>query len=134
MIKLIIKNILGFIAFLACVAVYVPAVAILGLCMLLAAKLLKSDYVASYFLNQLYGVDQSANSVMGGDPDETISSRLGRTIEEGARYPWVRFLQLTVDLLAKALFADHDHCKRSINIHEQAKFAENSKEVWNWSK
>lgn len=42
-----------------------------------------------YFSNLLIAVDQFGNAVMGGDPDETISSRAGR------RWPnslWAKFI------------------------------------------
>lgn len=31
-----------------------------------------------YFWNILIAIDQLANTILGGDPDETISSRLGK--------------------------------------------------------
>ena len=34
--------------------------------------------IAKYFLNILISIDQFVNVLFGGDPDETISSRLGR--------------------------------------------------------
>jgi hypothetical protein len=34
--------------------------------------------VVKWFLNVLISIDQLVNTVFGGDPDETISSRLGR--------------------------------------------------------
>lgn len=33
-----------------------------------------------YFYNILIGIDQLVNAILGGDPDETISSRLGKHI------------------------------------------------------
>lgn len=33
-----------------------------------------------YLYNILIGIDQLANAILGGDPDETISSRLGKHI------------------------------------------------------
>jgi hypothetical protein len=44
-----------------------------------------------YGWNLLIGLDQFANVVLGGNPDETISSRVGRYLKSGSR-PWVRFL------------------------------------------
>ncbi len=34
-------------------------------------------------LNVMYSIDQLGNAVIGGDPDETISSRAGRAVKEG---------------------------------------------------
>jgi len=36
-----------------------------------------------YFWNILIAVDQFANTIFGGDPDETISSRLGKWHRSG---------------------------------------------------
>lgn len=36
-----------------------------------------------YIWNLLIAIDQLANAVFGGDPDETISSRLGKWHREG---------------------------------------------------
>lgn len=35
-------------------------------------------HLAKYILNILISIDQLVNTVFGGDPDESISSRLGR--------------------------------------------------------
>ena len=43
----------------------------------------------SYMLNVLIGVDQLGNALLGGMPDETISSRCGRG---AGRYWYWRFL------------------------------------------
>ena len=42
-----------------------------------------------YALNVLIGLDQWANAILGGDPQETISSRAGR--QENTRF-WARSL------------------------------------------
>lgn len=36
-----------------------------------------------YFWNILIAIDQLANTLFGGDPDETISSRLGKWARSG---------------------------------------------------
>ena len=42
-----------------------------------------------YLVNILYSVDQLVNTVLLGDPDETISSRLGKLKREcGGKIPW----------------------------------------------
>jgi len=51
-----------------------------------------------YMLNILIGLDQFGNSILGGDPDETISSRLGKLkIRHGGSIPWYRPLSKIVD-------------------------------------
>jgi len=49
-----------------------------------------------YVLNILISVDQFGNTVFGGDPDETISSRIGKIkLKHGGRIPWRRpFIRL----------------------------------------
>jgi len=42
-----------------------------------------------YFWNLLIGVDQLANALLGGDPDETISSRISKLAH---RYWWARVI------------------------------------------
>lgn len=36
-----------------------------------------------YFFNVLVGLDQLVNAVTGGDPDMTLSGRMGRAVSEG---------------------------------------------------
>jgi len=46
----------------------------------------------------LIGVDQLGNTLLGGDPDETISSRLGRLkVHHGGRIPWHHPIARLVD-------------------------------------
>lgn len=61
-----------------------------------------------YAKNVLIGIDQLANTVFGGSPDETISSRLWRYRSNPVAAFWVKFL----DLLQK------DHCKNSLEPEE----------------
>jgi hypothetical protein len=70
-----------------------------------------------YIWNVLIGIDQLANTVIGGDPDETISSRAGKkmTTCRGCRY------------LCKMLhLLDKNHCQESIES------GEGSRELWKW--
>ena len=39
--------------------------------------------MAHYFRNVLVGLDQLANALLAGDPDETISGRMGKAILRG---------------------------------------------------
>ena len=41
-------------------------------------KLTTVDKIRRYCLNVLISIDQLFNALMGGDPDETISSRFGK--------------------------------------------------------
>lgn len=59
-----------------------------------------------YIYNFLIGLDQFANSILGGAPDETISSRVGRARTNGH---WMgKFMCWWLDWL------DPGHCKDAI--------------------
>jgi hypothetical protein len=63
--------------------------------------------VTRYFWNMLIALDQLANTVVGGDPDETISSRAGKSNGKLAR------------VLCRVLHLfDPEHCKKSIEPDE----------------
>lgn len=67
--------------------------------------------------NVLIGVDQLANAVIGGDPDETISSRAGKLVFLPQPKPvplWARFV---VWLVSKV---DPTHWPRTIE-HDEGK-------------
>ena len=70
-----------------------------------------------YLLNLLLGLDQLGNVILGGDPDETISSRLGRlATEHGGEIPWTRpFSRLAGWALDRI---DADHCREAIEPDE----------------
>lgn len=76
--------------------------------------------VGRYFLNIALGLDQLGNTLWGGSPDETISSRLGRIEKHyGGRdkIPWyrcgARFLNWALDKIQK------DHCENAIEHDEE---------------
>lgn len=59
-----------------------------------------------YFKNILLGIDQLVNTVISGEPDETLSSRAWRHYVDGSR-KWPKIL---IDLI---FFWDKDHCYNS---------------------
>ncbi len=61
-------------------------------------------------LNILLGIDQLANTIIRGDPDETISSRAAKAELRGKK--WGCYLCKFLDYL------DKDHCKNSIEKDE----------------
>ena len=69
----------------------------------------KDCKVCKYFWNVLIAIDQLCNTILGGDPDETISSRAGKKQHDQA---WARML---CKLLHKL---DMNHCKDSIEEDE----------------
>ena len=72
--------------------------------------------IMQYFFNILIMIDQSLNTIIGGDPDETLSSRFGKCNK------WAcRFICRLLDKI------DYRHCKKSIEKDEGAS------EVWKWN-
>jgi len=70
-----------------------------------------------YFWNLLISFDQFVNTVCGGDPDETISSRMGKWARDnrhkrGLKRPLYMFANMIVELFEK------DHFKKSIEEDE----------------
>lgn len=45
-----------------------------------------ADNLKKYAHNVLIAIDQFGNSVFGGDPDETLSSRMGKSAARGGRW------------------------------------------------
>lgn len=63
-----------------------------------------------YLWNLLISLDQLANTVMGGSPDETISSRAGKAMREGRRWGCILCQLLN--------WIEPDHCAKSIEPDE----------------
>jgi hypothetical protein len=63
-----------------------------------------------YIWNILISIDQLANTVLGGDPDETISSRMGKRARKGDKLG---------KIICKILnIFDKGHCEKSIEEDE----------------
>jgi hypothetical protein len=65
----------------------------------------------AYLFNLLISLDQMANTIFAGNPDETISSRMGKAIRENrcVMCHWVCWLIGLVD---------KNHCRDSIEDDE----------------
>jgi len=73
--------------------------------------------IGQYFRNVLIGLDQLGNALWGGDPDETISSRLGKMrARYGGRLPWYRPLPSLVAWWLERV--DPGHCEGAIEPDE----------------
>ena len=68
--------------------------------------------IGKYFKNLLIGFDQFVNAVTGGDPDETISSRVGKRRDAAERF--------MAPIIDKLFWWDKDHTKTSIE-HDEGK-------------
>lgn len=66
--------------------------------------------MGQYFFNLFVSLSQFANTVLAGDPDETISSRAGKARREGRI--WGCLLCRFLDLF------DRKHCEKSIEEDE----------------
>ena len=65
-----------------------------------------------YIKNWAIALDQYVNAVTGGDPDETISSRLGKVLQTGECKVCKGFASIVCGFLN--LF-DKNHCIKSID-------------------
>lgn len=66
-----------------------------------------------YIWNLLISIDQLCNTILGGYPDETMSSRMGKHIARKQNNCYLcRFICRFLDVFQK------DHCKRSIENDE----------------
>lgn len=63
-----------------------------------------------YLWNLFIAVDQLVNTIFGGYPDETISSRMGKRARKGDKFA-IHFCSV-LDVLEK------DHCEKSIERDE----------------
>ena len=64
-----------------------------------------------YFWNILIAIDQLANTLLAGDPDETISSRAGKLVNR-------RDCTFCYWLCRALHILDKDHCEKSIEPDE----------------
>jgi len=73
--------------------------------------------IGKYLLNILISIDQLGNVFVGGDPDETISSRLGKLkVKYGGRIPWRRPVAKLIDIGLDKI--DPGHSKDAIEEDE----------------
>jgi hypothetical protein len=69
--------------------------------------------LSRWFWNVLIALDQLVNAFAGGDPDETLSSRAAKAMQEGKR--WACVLCRLLD------FIQANHCLRSLEPDEGAR-------------
>lgn len=74
--------------------------------------------MASYLFNLGVAVDQLASAILGGAPDETLSSRFGKAQREGKK--WACVICRILDIF------DPGHCEWSIERDE------GRKRIWEW--
>jgi hypothetical protein len=69
----------------------------------------------TYIWNLLISIDQLFNTLFGGYPDETISSRMGKKLVKKESCPVCKFLCFLLNLV------DKNHCIDSIENDEGEK-------------
>jgi hypothetical protein len=82
-----------------------------------------------YIFNLLLGLDQFVNTVLLGDPDDSISGRCGRAVASGKPKYWVLIFSKVIDWGALKIAGQKDHCLDSIIDAEDL-----THELWSWSK
>lgn len=69
-----------------------------------------------YLYRMLIAIDQFLNTLTFGEPDETISSRVGKAAIEGGRCALIA--EAVIDWLFKCLTGLPGHCRRVIEWDE----------------
>jgi hypothetical protein len=81
--------------------------------------------VRKWLWNIAIAYDQMWNAVLGGDPQETISSRIGKVKRRyGGELPWYRPVLKFID--SGLEYIDENHTIESIND------AQGDDELWKW--
>jgi hypothetical protein len=77
--------------------------------------------IRQYLLNNLVALDQSFSAVLGGDEDETISSRLGKAKRGDFGKAWkvtLTPISYAVDAVFRPIEGEWNHCTRHIEEDE----------------
>jgi len=81
--------------------------------------------IGKYLVNILISIDQLGNTLMGGDPDETISSRLGKIKRNnGGKIPSTKPLAKVIDWGLDKIDSNH-----SIDAIEEDEGADEIKRI-----
>lgn len=78
------------------------------------------ELIRKYLLNVLVGIDQLGNALLGGCPDETISSALGKA-DRGDYGPTLKVLSMPLRVTVDGFFyllGDKNHCHKHIENDE----------------
>lgn len=83
--------------------------------------------LAQFLYNFGLGLDQFVNVLLLGDPDESLSGRLGRAHVSGRAKWWCEPMRRALDAFVFLAFGETDHCVNAIEPEES-----DSKELWSW--
>lgn len=88
------------------------------------------DYIGQFFLNLLVLMDHIGNTVLLGDPDETLSARTARARTAGSKIA-AAFCSVLTFLQKIVTFGKmtSDHCTYAVSNSGSPL----SKEIWDWS-
>lgn len=79
--------------------------------------------------NILYYLDLGLNTILLGDPSETVSSRCGRALQSKKPVLFAKILAYVVDFIFYRFFGDDNHSLENIEWDEDYEH-----ELWNWIK
>lgn len=85
---------------------------------------------SQYIYNLGLGLDQFVNVLLLGDPDESLSGRLGRAMLSNRPKFWVPWCASSLDWLVLILFGEKHHCRNAVEPEERPM----DKELWSWIK
>lgn len=77
-------------------------------------------HIRLYIKNNLIAIDQLINAILGGDPDETISSRLEKSHRGDFGEFW-HYVSIVPRFLTNVVFYPIDglnHCKQALELDE----------------
>lgn len=98
-----------------------------SLILFIVGWLMRDRMLRDYGFNLMLSIDQFANVLLLGDPDQTISGRCGRAKRSGRAKWFVKPLGAFVDWLFLCIAGERDHILNAIeddNVY--------TKELWSW--
>ena len=79
-----------------------------------------------YFWNILIALDQLVNTLLGGDPSETMSSRMGKLVLQWKTHPELKGRYIIAIIICRLLsYIQNNHCIDSIEPDR------GSRDIWN---
>ncbi len=83
----------------------------------LASFLVRNERLKIYVWGFWIWQDQAVNAILGGNPDVTVSSKVGYMAEQGSST--AQAMAVVIDLLFKVAVGQENHCAVSIERDEE---------------
>ena len=83
----------------------------------LASFLVRNERLKRYVWGFWIWQDQAVNAILGGNPDVTVSSKVGYMAEQGSKT--AKAMASVIDLLFKVAVGQENHCQASIERDEE---------------